>query len=86
MPGIARSPPSIGRKSRSWPACLSGTGDTESPSGLQCDREGYGSMMSTWSGTAPQAFLSASGDGGHLGLASWVALSGLNQTQDASPG
>ena len=85
MPGMAQIPSPSHRPEiqEVGPACLPGRGDTESPSGLQCDREGYGSMMSTWSGTARRLLLGFGAMVAIFGLASWVALSGLNQTQDA---
>ncbi len=85
MPGMAQIPSPSHRPEIQavGPACLPGTGDTESPSGLQCDREGYGSMMSTWSGTARRLLLGFGAMVAIFGLASWVALSGLNRTQDA---
>ena len=45
--------------------------------------DGYASMTTTWSGTARRLLLGFGAMVAIFGLASWVALSGLQQTQDA---
>ncbi len=57
--------------------------DFPSPLGLHCDLFGYSSMTSSWSGTARRLLLGFGAMVAIFGVASWVALAGLGQTQDA---